>query len=109
MDGAASRDRVRRCWQRHRVGGDSGKRLLVSPTAVAQGLAVNVLKFNFVVLSGLVQIFCLQTHASIGTLFGVGQHRETDHDIVHGLKVGVSTGVQFYLATFGFRGSERKN
>ena len=31
MDGAASRGRVRRCWQHHRVGGDSGKRLLAMP------------------------------------------------------------------------------
>ena len=27
MYGAASRGRVRRCWQHHRGGGDSGKRL----------------------------------------------------------------------------------
>ena len=66
---------------------------------------MDVLKFNLVVLSGLVQVFCLQTHASIGTLFGVGQHREIDHGIIHGLKVGVSIGVQFYLAAFGFSGA----
>lgn len=37
MDGAASRGRVRRCWQRHRVGGDSGKRLLVMPHRCGAG------------------------------------------------------------------------
>ena len=105
MDWAASRGRVRRCWQHHRVGGDSGKRLLGMPHRCRrQELTVDVLKFNLVVLSGLVQVFCLHTHASIGTLFGVGQHREIDHGIIHGLKVGVSTGVQFYLAAFGFQG-----
>ena len=31
-------------------------------------------------------------------------HREIDHSIVHGLKEGVSTGVQFHLAGFGIQG-----
>jgi len=74
------------------------------PQRCSAGIAVDVLKFNLVVLSGLVQVFCLQTHASICTLFGVGQHREIDHGIVHSLKVGVSTCVQLYLAAFGFQG-----
>ena len=74
------------------------------PHRCSAGLAVDDFKFNLVVLSGLVQVFCLQTHASIGTLFGVGQHREIDHGIIYGLKVGVSTGVQFYLAGFGIQG-----
>ena len=100
MDEAASRGRMRRCWQHHRVDGDSGKRLSWCP----QGLAVDILKFNLVVLSGLIQVFCLQTHASIGTLFDVGHHREIDHVIIHGLKVGVSTSVQSYLAGFGIQG-----
>lgn len=37
MDGAASRGSVRRCWQHHRVGGDSGKRLLAMPHRCSAG------------------------------------------------------------------------
>ena len=68
------------------------------------GVAVAVLKFNLVVLSGLIEVFCSQTHASIGALFGVGKEREVDHGIVHGLKESLSAGVKVYLAAFGFQG-----
>lgn len=67
-------------------------------------MAVDVLKLDIVVLPGLIEVFCSQTHASIGALFGIGQEGKVDHSIVHGLKEGLATRVKVYLAAFGFQG-----